>query len=541
MEPSDTDIGYDHPVAAGSSRIRQEPHAGAGLCVDVNPFQTFGAGKALEKKHSLRQYFSSPELAAFMASIPDYGQRDIHILDPGAGAGALSVACMKEICKAREPPSKVTVTAYEIDGYLIGKLNNALGKAGDELTGLGIGFIPNIVNRDFVSDYADGSITSDHGITHVVTNPPYEKIGTLSQAYRRLRRSGMQTTNLYAAFVAISCRLLVDGGQIAFITPRSFCSGAYFHRFRTNILNLVSIRRMHIFTSRTSAFKTEDVLQENVIVHAEKGRRYGDIMITSSKGPGNPVTSRMSRRQEVIRPDDTEKIIHIVTSDDGASVSESIARMGCSLGDIGLAVSTGRTIGFKVTDDLRPDGSGSAVPLVMPFNMSNGAIKFPIHGGKSHNFIMPALTSRDSLISNGAYVLVRRIVPPEGKRRVLAAVWDRSLYDTDLVGFENRLNYFHAQGAPLEPNIAGGLCAFLNSTAVDSYVRQFSGTTQVSAADLRHVRYPSLEQLACLMDTVGVSHDQETIDSALGDIMRDWTASKHGTATKKQIGLGRFL
>ena len=166
-----------------------------------------------------------------MASMLDYTHGDIHILDPGAGAGALSVACMKEIHKMREPPSKVTVTAYEIDGDLVGELDNALEKAGDELTGLGIGFTPNIVNRDFVSDYADGSITRDHGITHVVTNPPYEKIGVSSQAYRRLRRSGMQTTNLYAAFVSISCRLLADGGQIAFITPRSFCSGAYFHRF----------------------------------------------------------------------------------------------------------------------------------------------------------------------------------------------------------------------------------------------------------------------------------------------------------------------
>ena len=119
-----------------------------------------------------------------MASMPDYDQSDIHVLDPGAGAGALSVACMKEICKEREPPSKVTVTAYEIDGDLIGELGNALEKAGDELTGLGIGFTPNIVNRDFVSDYADGSITRDHGITHVVTNPPYEKIGTSSRAYR---------------------------------------------------------------------------------------------------------------------------------------------------------------------------------------------------------------------------------------------------------------------------------------------------------------------------------------------------------------------
>ena len=43
--------------------------------------------------------------------------------------------------------------------------------------------------------------------------------------------------------------------------------------------------------------------------------------------------------------------------------------------------------------------------------------------------------------------------------------------------------------------LARGLVAFLNSTPVDQFFRQFSGHTQVNATDLRNMRYPSLDAL----------------------------------------------
>ncbi len=67
-----------------------------------------------------------------------------------------------------------------------------------------------------------------------------------------------------------------------------------------------------------------------------------------------------------------------------------------------------------------------------------------------------------------------------------------------MVGFENHLNYYHAQGCPLEASIAKGLVLYLNSTLVDMYVRQFSGHTQINATDLRKLPYPSKDQLRAL-------------------------------------------
>jgi adenine-specific DNA-methyltransferase len=47
-------------------------------------------------------------------------------------------------------------------------------------------------------------------------------------------------------------------------------------------------------------------------------------------------------------------------------------------------------------------------------------------------------------------------------------------------------------------DLAKGLAAYLNSTLVDIYFRQFNGHTQVNATDLRNMRYPARAELESL-------------------------------------------
>ena len=47
----------------------------------------------------------------------------------------------------------------------------------------------------------------------------------------------------------------------------------------------------------------------------------------------------------------------------------------------------------------------------------------------------------------------------------------------------------------MEPDLAYGLAAYLNTTNVDRFFRQFSGHTQVNAGDLLMLRYPTAEAL----------------------------------------------
>ena len=135
------------------------------------------------------------------------------------------------------------------------------------------------------------------------------------------------------------------------------------------------------------------------------------------------------------------------------------------------------------------------VPLVRPFNISGGTVEFPMGGKKRHNFIMNNSQSGGLLVENGNYVLVKRFTTPEERRRVVAAVWTSDAYGAERVGFENQTNYFHQDGRGMDMSTAKGLWAFLNSGVVDAYFRQFNGSTQVNAADLRYIRYPSRTRL----------------------------------------------
>ena len=473
--------------------------------------------KTLLKKQKLGQYFSSAPLARLMASMMDYPQKEIRILDPGAGIGSLFVACAEKICKRKQLPRKIAVTAYEVDSILFDSLNDSLEHVRNLCHRHGLEFSGNLEKKDFIEDYSLGNAPS--GFTHVIMNPPYKKINVSSQAYKALRGVGLQTTNMYAAFIAISHNMLGDGGQIVFISPRSFCNGSYFYRFRRSFLESMSLRHIHLFNSRTSSFRDDGVLQENVIIHAEKHGHRKTLVVSSSQGPQDHAKKRRVRISDTVFSDDPQYFIHIVPDKTKAQVSDMIRGLECTLEDLDMSISTGKVVDFRIRDELRPCVADGVVPLVRPFNISRGTVAFPMQGRKHHNFIMESAKSRRLLVENGNYVVVKRFTATEEKKRVVAAVWSKKEYRSRFVGFENRTNYFHRRGGELEPQIAKGLWAFLNSTIVDSYFRQFNGNTQVNATDLRYLRYPSTDRLKLLGNAACECHNQEDIDNAVREIL----------------------
>ena len=101
------------------------------------------------------------------------------------------------------------------------------------------------------------------------------------------------------------------------ITPRSFCNGPYFKPFRALFLSQMSLRRLHLLNSRSTAFHADDVLQENIIVYAVKSDLKPKRVVGSiSKGvPDQNVTARDRAYEEIVAPDDPEQFIHLVTDD----------------------------------------------------------------------------------------------------------------------------------------------------------------------------------------------------------------------------------
>jgi len=353
----------------------------------------------------------------------------------------------------------------------------------------------------------------------VILNPPYRKIRSDSEVRRTLRKVGVETSNLYAGFVAIAIQQLRPGGELVAITPRSFCNGPYFRPFRWMFLHELALQRIHVYDARDTAFREDDVLQENIVVHATRSApNPASVRITSSEGPEDPVCkSTFVPFERVVNPRDVDSFIHLPLSIDDR-VFESIQQLPCSPQDLCISVSTGRVVDFRARELLRREPGEGCVPLIYPGHFGTFAITWPREGRKA-NAIQVSDGAHGLLIPNDTYVLVKRFSAKEERRRVVACLYDATQFPYPLVGFENHLNYFHRNGRGLALEMAAGLTAFLNSSLVDRYFRLFSGHTQVNAADLRKLRYPTQDQLERIGSMVGRNPDQNKIDHAVESVL----------------------
>jgi adenine-specific DNA-methyltransferase len=311
---------------------------------------------------------------------------------------------------------------------------------------------------------------------------------------------------------------LEAGGQMVAITPRSFCNGPYFKKFRVAFLRTMSLKRIHIFESRKKAFSDDDVLQENIIYHAvQELQKPKSVTISASEGLEFEKARFMSvPYNRVVHPNDRDMFIHLDIDGTNNSPVERMRCFGSSLDRLGLSVSTGRVVDFRAREHLKQSPQQDTAPLIYPCHFSNGFIKWPVESGKKANAIASSAETSGLLVEAGFYVLTKRFSSKEQKRRVMAAIYDPARIDAPLVGFENHLNYFHKHGKGLPADLAKGLALYLNSTVADQYFRLFSGHTQVNATDLRKMPYPTHEQLLRLGAYVEEAMpNQETIDSVI--------------------------
>ena len=357
-------------------------------------------------------------------------------------------------------------------------------------------------------------------------NPPYKKINTASSHRKALKSVGIETVNLYAGFVALSISKLLAGGELVAIIPRSFCNGVYYQPFREYLLRETAIQHIHIFDSRSVAFADNNVLQENIIIHLIKGVKQQSVTITSSPGAdfkidsltesvtATDITTRTVPFTAMVRSNDRRKFIHIAANERDRSVVDRLSHFSSTLDDIKLGVSTGPVVDFRLKDDLRQNIEDGAVPLIYPTHLKE-KVNWP-KDSKKPNAILVSSQSKKWLWENsGNFVIVKRFSSKEEKRRVVATHYDGTL-PGELIGFDNKLNVFHARKQGFAKDIALGLYVYLNSTLLDKYYRLFGGHTQVNATDLRAINYPDLKSLKLMGNkALGKELSQKQIDEIL--------------------------
>ncbi len=459
------------------------------------------------------QYLTPVAVADFMASQLDLSKEEIRILDPGAGSGVLACAVVEVALRQEEKPRRIQVDAFEPDGELAQFLDVVLEGLQVRATAAGVDWEHHVAVDDFVLRHA-GKLSPERTLFStdsspveydvIIANPPYFKLPKSDPRARAAAHVVHGQPNIYGLFMAIAAALLAPGGELVFITPRSFTSGVYFRRFREKFFHRVQPERIHVFESRRDAFSRDGILQENIILHARRNdgwsQRRDDPLVCLSSSPGAEDLVTASRRNvrlsSLLDMTSREKMLSVPATEGDEQTIRRIDAWTGSLRGYGLDISTGPIVPFRATQWLAPCGvvPDTHVPLLWLQNVRPMRIEWPVGArGKQQYFCRAPKAAQALLLPDRNYVVLRRFSSKEERRRLVAAPLLAGSLGARWIGIENHLNYIHRPGGELTIDEAVGLAALYNCPFMDTYFRAINGSTQVGATEIRRIPLPPLE------------------------------------------------
>ena len=245
-----------------------------------------------EHKKQRGQFFTPAAVAEFMAGLITSNFLPgtvVRIADPGCGQGIL--ACSAVIRLVEVGVRRIHVDLFETDRALLSILTDNLRALASFCEGEGVELTWHVVEQNFITYTKQNVDRFRQQYDLVISNPPYFKLGKNGINFKALQSFAAGITNIYAGFVVVAAELLKEGGELIFITPRSFTAGLYFKSLRTYLFDKLSLEFVHLFQSRTATFKTDKVLQETVVFRA--GKRPGREVV---RLPANESCSRCDFR-----------------------------------------------------------------------------------------------------------------------------------------------------------------------------------------------------------------------------------------------------
>lgn len=176
-------------------------------------------------------------------------------LTPVLDLAILSVALIERL--QNEPSiSRVDVVCYENDPNILELLQSNLDwacKHSNKTVSFQI-----ITDNYILSQMSDYNYMLDANPNPrkydlVIGNPPYMKIAKDAPEAVAMPDVCYGAPNLYFLFAAMSLFNLQDEGEMVYIIPRSWTSGAYFKCFRQEFLHIGALEHIHLFVSRDKA------------------------------------------------------------------------------------------------------------------------------------------------------------------------------------------------------------------------------------------------------------------------------------------------
>lgn len=455
------------------------------------------------------QFFTPGIISSFMIRrFEDIDKKNkIKILDPGAGVGIFESAFCEYLLSLNKK-TKVLFTLYENDRNLLFLLEKNMEVCKAVMNDLGYDISYRIISEDFVLSNASIYKKTRNNNYHttnrydlILSNPPYYKLHKNFPQAVEIRNIFNSHLNMYTIFMALSAKLLKHNGQMTIITPRSYCSGYYFKRFRKWFFSTVKPLKIHIFNSREDVFKRYNVLQEIIILTAIKSQAIPrKILVSISNGIVNKYeelkTIHTTYDKIIIKRED-DLIMRVPTSELDDLVATQIDKYDNNLNTPYFRVSTGPVVPFRVRDYLLDEKimEHRHAPLIWMHNIVNEKIVWPNKMYNKPIAIEINKKTKKLLVPKGNYVLIKRFSTKEGKKRISAAVLLEKSLNADQIGIENHVNYIYKVNGKLTKNEVYGIVALLNSKIYNLYFQMENGSTQVNATEINNLPLPSIEKI----------------------------------------------
>ena len=475
------------------------------------------------KRKTIGQFFTSVETARYMASMfVAPSKENISILDPGSGSGILTAAVVDRL-QNDGVVKHINITCYETSEDVLPILKNNLAYIKQNSA---VSLDYEIVEQNYITSQSDnfnGTLMANPNPTRydwVISNPPYKKIMKDAVEATSMPSVCYGAPNLYFLFTAMGLFNMDEQGEMVFIIPRSWTSGAYFRRFRDYLFEAGTLKQIHLFVSRDKVFEKESVLQETIIIKMDKAGKRDSIKVTCSNSNSdfNSITAiDVPYSTIVVGP---EKYVYLVTNDEELKVLKSLSKWSDTLPSIGLKMRTGLTVDFRSWDYLKNEPEAGTVPLLYAQHLKNGRVVFPIQ--REYEYIT---TEKSGLLQrNKNYLLVKRFTAKEEKRRFQCGIYlSADLPEYEQISTQNKVNFIEGIGFDMTDEQVYGLYVIFNSTIYDQYYRILNGSTQVNSTEVNAMPVPTLAEIERLGSALMERNDLSVsvCDELLGGLINE--------------------
>ena len=369
----------------------------------------------------------------------------------------------------------------------------------------------------------------DSGFDVVIGNPPY--VVSKNTQLRSIYKEGIfGRMNLYGVFIQRGLQLLDEGGQLAFINPRTLLTDRYFTNLRKVVKRDAELRGVVMIADRHNTFAS--VLQECILLQLERRETPSDSYPVNTRAvhiPSDltdPLATNSENSSRVLLGDNYHGAFYIGNSDIEYEAMERMSATGVSLADLGLNAATGKVQFDKYRQYAQPTNANKACRLIWAENTQRYAWR-AAEKRVGKEWLSDQFTSVMPPNITGAGIVTQRISANEQPRRIIASLVTPAIAGSSVAYSENHTNFI-----PLEDETKGAfLLAALNSSPMEFIFRRLNSNTQVSAGELNTLPFPSIPNDDALAEIAGI----------VSELLRDGGVDCDTASAARLIALEREL